>query len=81
MMNVNHTFWPDWAHFLRRSGLAETAAALLEGAGPLSVLLAQLVYAGQPLFDHERCGALAHLFEDPEEGQRFAAFLRQEETE
>jgi len=83
-MQKERSFWSEWAHFLHRWGLAELAGALLESAGPLNVLLAQLVYAGRPFLgqsvSEDRLSALAVLFEDKEESRTFAAFLREESS-
>jgi hypothetical protein len=83
-MQKDRSFWPDWAHFLHQWGLTELAAALLESAGPLNVILAQLVFAGRPLLGQvvpeERIKALAGLFEDQEESRSFAAFIREESS-
>ena len=74
--------WPVWADFLRRRGLENLAAWALEAAGPLTLLGAQALYFGGPLmrpaFSSAQLNALAHLLEDGEETQAFAAFLREE---
>ncbi len=74
--------WADWAHFLQRYRMEQPAAVLLEAAGPLTVLLAQMVYLGQPLLGstgpQSRWTALAHLLEDREAARSFAAYLREE---
>ena len=74
--------WPAWAEFLRRHGLDNLAAFMLEAAGPLTVLGAQALYFGAPLMrpaltDIQR-DALANLLEDRAEALTFAAFLREE---
>lgn len=77
-------YWSNWAHFLRGFGLQQTAAGLLEAAGPLAWFAAQLVYVGQPFLDGSQPGgqwqALARLLENQEESRSFAAFLREEEN-
>ncbi len=83
-MQKDRSFWPEWAHLLRQWGLTELIAALLEAVGPLNVFLAQAIYAGRPflgrVFPEERLTALAGLFEDQEESQSFAAFIREESS-
>ncbi len=83
-MQKDRSFWPEWAHFLKRSGLTELVAALLEAAGPLNVFLAQVIFAGspflRPVIPEERISALASLFEDQEESRSFAAFIREESS-
>ena len=74
--------WPGWAGFLRRYGLEGMAAWLLEAAGPLSLLGAQVLYIGGPLlrpsFSDGQQVALASLFENRDEALAFASFLREE---
>jgi hypothetical protein len=74
--------WSAWADFLRRLGLENLAAWALEAAGPLTLLGAQALYLGEPLlhpaFSNAQVNALAHLLEDGQETQAFAAFLREE---
>jgi hypothetical protein len=83
-MQKDRSFWPEWAHILQHWGLTELVAALLEAAGPLSVFLAQLVFAGQPILGQivpdGRLVALASLFEDQEEVRSFAAYIREESS-
>ncbi len=80
IMGENRQFWADWAHFLHRWNLQDVASTLLETAGPLTVILAQLVYIGQPFAPGPQSKALAHMLEDRQEGKDFAAFLREEES-
>jgi hypothetical protein len=83
-MMCEHSFWSGWAQFLQRWGLRKPAAAILESAGPLTVLVSQTIYLAQPfirsgLQDGE-WDALAALFEDQQESRAFAAFLRKEDN-
>ncbi len=81
-MQPERKFWPEWARFLHLWGLDNVAAAMLETAGPLTIILAQLVYFSQPLIGQGasagRLQALANLFEDQEESRSFAIYLREE---
>jgi hypothetical protein len=74
--------WIDWAEFLHRHGLENLAAWMLEAAGPLTVLGAQLLYLGGPLLrpalTDRHLDALAGLLEDRDETLAFTAFLREE---
>ena len=73
--------WPGWADFLRRYGLESMTAWLLEAAGPLTLLGAQVLYLGRPLLRPSLDGqpdALASLLEDRDEALAFASFLREE---
>lgn len=84
-MSMERTFWTHWAQSLHRWGLKDGMAFLLEAAGPLNVIFAQMVYAGEPFFSTANPSnswqALAQLLEDKDERQSFAAFLRAEESE
>lgn len=82
-MMYEHSFWSGWARFLQRWGLRGPAAALLEAAGPLTVLLSQTIYLAHPFLrsslQEGEWEALAALFEDQQESRGFAAFLRKED--
>ena len=80
-MGENRQFWADWAQLLHRFKLKEPASLMLEAAGPLSVLLAQLVYVGQPFLPGGQGRALAHMLEDRQESQAFAAYLQEEDSQ
>jgi hypothetical protein len=74
--------WLGWAEFLHRRGLGNLAAFMLEAAGPLTVLGAQVLYFSDPLLrpaltDVQR-DALTNLLEDRDEALAFAAFLRED---
>lgn len=80
-MQVRQKDWQTWAQILQRWNLSEPVAALLDGAGPLTVLLAQFLHFGQPLLGRllpaGQWDALAKLLEEQEESRSFAAFLRE----
>ncbi len=64
---------------LRRQGLAGLAGFVLEAAGPLNIVGAQLIYAGQPLLPGARegaWGALAQMLEEEDETRAFTALLK-----
>ena len=81
-MNNDRHVWQDWAGALRRWEVKDLAASFLESAGPLSVVIAQLIYIGQPLlaglFTKSQLGALASMLEDDEQRQAFTDLLRKE---
>lgn len=81
-MQADRDLWPEWARFLQHWGLRDVAVILLDAAGPLSILGAQLIYIGQPFFgqsaSRRNLAALAALFEDQSEMKSFAAFLRED---
>jgi hypothetical protein len=74
---TSRSSWPGWAESLHRLGLENLAAWLLEAAGPLSVVGAQLLYFSAPLFSGARLETLAGLLEDHDETLAFSAFLRE----
>lgn len=83
-MDETHPLWRNWGSFLRRHSLNEFAAAILEAAGPLTVLGAQMAYILQPFFSPKPTNqwqAFTELLENPEQSRMFAAYLRQEETQ
>ena len=83
-MGENHHYWERWANFLHRWGLLAPASTVLEAAGPLTVIAAQLVYFGTPLFSRpspeSQWQALAEMLESQAESRSFAAYLREEES-
>ena len=80
-MASNQHIWQIWAHNLHRWGLAEWVATLLEAAGPLTLIAAQVVYMAQPLANRAapegHLQALAELLEDTKTTHRFTAYLRE----
>ena len=80
----DYTIWATWASRLQGWGLGSFAAALLEGAGPLKLLGAQLVYIGQPtlsgLLPDDQLSALANLLENDVYSSNFVKVLREEEA-
>ena len=84
MMGEERQYWPGWVQFLQRWGLRQPASIFLEAAGPLTVVLAQMLYFGQPLLGRPTAAiqwqALAEMLENRSESQSFAAYLREEES-
>ena len=80
-MVTDQHIWHTWAHNLHRWGVAEWVATLLEAAGPITLLVAQLVYLVQPLASNtvaeNHLQALVEMLEEPNNTQRFAAYLRE----
>ena len=74
--------WSSWVLALKRRGLNEPVALLLETLGPLTGLLAQAVYIGQPflkgLLPGEQWGSLVNMLEDPQQRNDFVAFLQED---
>lgn len=75
-------YWSSWASFLRRYRLEGIATWALESLAPLTVLAAQLLYAGKPLLGSSPPGSgvlsLAHMLEDAQESRAFLDYLQQE---
>lgn len=80
-MSADHPFWEIWAKTLRRWGIHGLAVSLLEAAGPLTMLGAQLIYLGQPflrsIVSSNQIDALATMLDNPVETQQFIVFLRE----
>jgi hypothetical protein len=79
MMDSPRAYWPLWIDSLRKQGLTELAAWLLEAAGPLNILGAQLLYLGQPFIPSAAAQgwhALANLLEQEDESRAFSALLK-----
>jgi len=77
---MQHTYWPQWADFLKKWEMEGFAAWLIEAGAPLAPVGAQLLYVGQPLFPPPTgagLGALAAMLEDETEAQEFVAFLKE----
>jgi hypothetical protein len=80
-MSENQPIWIDWARTLKQWGINKGVASLLEAAGSLSVLLAQLFYLSQPLLagtvSSRSIDTLAHLLDTPADRQAFVKILRE----
>jgi hypothetical protein len=78
-MDSTRAYWPTWMDSLRSHNLDKIAIWLLEAAGPLTLVTAQLLYLGQPLASPQtgtRLQALAQLLEQESEARAFAALLK-----
>jgi hypothetical protein len=80
-MSSDRQIWQRWACNLHRWGLAEWIASILEAAGPLNLIVAQLIYLAQPLaynaMPEDHWQALTDILEDKKKAQSFAALLRE----
>lgn len=80
-MSQNQPIDLSWAHALKRWGINEIVASILEGAGSLSMLFAQVVYLSQPLLtgviSKQTLMEFAQVLENPTERQRFVSYLRE----
>jgi hypothetical protein len=81
-MNADRHIWQVWEGALRRWEVKDLVISFLESAGPLSLVIAQFIYIGQPLlaslFPKINPGALASMLEDDRLRQAFMDLLRKE---
>lgn len=81
-MTIPQGGWSQWVKVLQQWGLQDIAAELLDAAGPVQVVLAQVIYlsrpALEPFLSTERLDAVAALLEDHDASRAFAAYLREE---
>jgi hypothetical protein len=81
MKNTDQDIWRVWASNLQQWGITNLVASLLEAAGPLTILGAQIVYLCQPVLDHSipdgHLSALARLLEDSTRTRDFVAFIQE----
>jgi len=79
-MNAVKSLWIDWERMLQRFNMKQLAAMMLEGSGPLPLLLAQLVHFGQPflgsMMPDGKWEEIADMLDDEPERLAFAAFLK-----
>jgi hypothetical protein len=80
-MADNPHIWRIWAKNLHRWGMRDSAATLLDAAGPLTMLLAQFIYISQPLLGKlvspDSMTALASMLEEPAQTKAFVEILRE----
>lgn len=83
-MQDSQPYWHKWAQMLQKIGMTGLAASLLDGAGSLRYLAAQLVHASTPFFGSPDASsqwqALAAMLEDRDVAQQFISFLKEEEN-
>ncbi|MCI0520372.1 MAG: hypothetical protein L0Z70_08975 [Chloroflexi bacterium] len=81
-MTTDQHIWRLWAEKLHRWGLGEMAASMMEAAGPVMLLGAQVIYLSQPFLGKSlpqgHLAAAARLLEEPERVRSFAAMLRED---
>jgi hypothetical protein len=81
-MKTENNPWQVWVETLRRWGLHNLLAGILEAGEPLGVVAAQAVYISQPVLEwavpRNHLKALARMLEDTAEIRSFAALLRED---
>jgi hypothetical protein len=81
-VDTKHQIWQYWAERLHTWGMSGIAAAFLEAAGPMRVLMAQVAYAIGPVFaawfSPGTYQALVSLFEEDQQAEAFIRILRED---
>lgn len=71
-----------WSNNLKNRGLGHVAALLLEAFNPLNIIVAQLLYIGQPfmrgILPQGNLFRLAGMLEDSQKTSQFVELLREE---
>lgn len=78
-MQSSRSYWPDWLDSLRKSRLDHWVAWMLDAAGPLNILGAQLVHLAAPVLpvENSQARAIADVLESESETRAFIQFLRE----
>ena len=80
-MQRDRHIWRCWARILQQWGVSSLVAAILEAAGSLTDLGAQMIYFCLPWFSwaisEEKLTSLARLLEDPSNKDAFIRDLRE----
>jgi hypothetical protein len=74
-------YWSDWMGKFQRGHFTSVILALLDGGGPLKMILAQGMLAFTPFLgvsEDSSWQAFAEMLEDPASSRLFAAYLHQE---
>jgi hypothetical protein len=81
-MESDQHLWQVWTDRFHRWGIAEWSAEILESAGPLTILAAQIVYLSQPILSwfvpENHLHSAARILEQPDQLSEFIKMLRQE---
>ncbi len=81
-MQDSRGYWQRWAQSLHNLGVTDLAALLLEGAGSIRLVAAQLVHAGTPFLGRSEASnqwqALAAMLEDRDASEQFISLLKKE---
>lgn len=80
---MERKYWLDWAQTLQQRKLTGLVVTLLEGSGPIKILLSQVLMGFLPLFDQNHDSSwhsFAQMLEDPQECRSFTAYLLEEKS-
>ncbi len=80
---MSNETWQKWAQSLQRNHLKGIALTLLEGGGPIKVILSQVMLSTAPFFgsgNREDWQAVAEMLEDDAKSRDFSKFLREEDA-
>ncbi len=73
----------EWAQTLQQSHLKGFVLSLVESAGPLRTILAQIIYSGAPFVSmnmQHKWQLAAEILEDDEKSQELSRLIREENT-
>lgn len=80
---MDRKYWADWAQTLQQKRLTGLVVTLLDGTGPLKILLSQALMGFLPLFGQTRDGSwqsFAQMLEDSRECRSFTTYLLEEKN-
>lgn len=80
---MSNETWQRWAQSLQRNHLKGIALTLLEGGGPIKIILSQVMLSTAPFFTGSSRGnwqAVAEMLEDDSTSREFSKFLREEDA-
>ncbi len=75
-----HKNWHFWIVILKRWGLSDFMASIIDRTSPVSIFLAQILVTVSPFFlsQEDSVQSFASMLEDPVESHAFASLLREE---
>jgi hypothetical protein len=80
-MDMDQHLWRVWVNAIHQWGLQQWIASILEAAGPLTILGAQIVYITEPVLNlalpENHLQAVARLLEEPIRTRAFVELLRE----
>ena len=80
---MDRKYWADWAQTLQQKKLTGLAVTLLDGTGPLRILISQALMGFLPLFGQNRDSSwqsFALMLEDSAECRSFTTYLLEEKN-